>query len=110
MEEEGTTVKVEVDSKTLHRISDLLTQKDEDFLKHFDGKDFGYLCSMSNMVDAMYYDATKAKDSLLKIMQGKSGEEAEKIKKTVDMLYDNLFLLEHKFELLKELKEKRKLD
>ena len=100
-------VQIKVDPKTLHNVSALIRLPDDEFISHFDGKDFGYLCSMSNMVDSMYADAVKTKDALLKILSNKDEEEAKKIQQTVNMLYDNMFLLEHKFDLMKQLKEKR---
>lgn len=92
----------------VHSLSNLMSLPKEEFLKHFEGKDLGYLLSMKNFAKVMFNDARKTKDDLVKALPLMEADKKARAKLVLDKMYDVLQNLENKFYLLKEMEDKRR--
>lgn len=101
-------MKTVITQKDLHSLSQLMSLNEEDFIKHFDGKDLGYVMSMKNFTSIMFNDAQKTKNDLVNLFPKVSGEKKQKFKDVLDNLYNVLQNLENKFYLLKFLEDSRR--
>lgn len=101
-------MKAVITKEDLHSLSQLMSFPKEEFLKHFEGKDLGYVMSMKNFASVMFNDAQKTKDDLVNALPKMSADKKKKAKLILDNLYDVLQNLEDKFYLLKFLEDKRR--
>jgi hypothetical protein len=53
MDEDKKTIKVRINKDDLKSLSELMSRKDEDFVKYFDNKDLGYVLSIKNIIGIM---------------------------------------------------------
>ena len=100
--------KIALTAEDVHSLSVLMSLPKEEFLKHFEGKDLGYVMSMKNFATVMFNDAQKTKDDLVKVLPLMKAEKKSRAKLVLDNLYDVLQNLENKFYLLKEMEDKRR--
>ena len=93
-------------SEGVQTLSELCSLEMEEFLKHFEGKDLGYVRSTRVVISSMYGAARKAKDDLIAKQEesDRSEEYLDCIKKAYSVLMD----LEEKYFALKTLEESRK--
>lgn len=100
--------KVQISEEDLHSLSNLMSLPKDNFLKHFEGKDLGYVMSMKNFASSMFNDARKMKDDLVFAFPKMTGDKKSKAKLLIKDLYNVLQNLENKFYLLKELEKERR--
>lgn len=98
------------DVRSLRSVSVLCSMNEKDFLKHFEGKDLGYVRSMRILINNMYAQAKSVKDELFAHYNkalSEDKEKAERYKTSMEEVYGILFQLEGKYFLLKRQEELR---
>ena len=77
---------------------------DEDFIKFFDGKDFGTIKLYEKMIDTMWKEARDTKDKLVDSYS--KAKNQEELKTLIHQIYTVLLDLEHKFQVLTSLEQR----
>lgn len=93
-------------SEGTQTLSELCSLEMEEFLKHFEGKDLGYVHSMRVVISSMYDTARRAKDDL--IAKCRESDRSEEYVDCIKKAYSVLMDLERKYFALKSLEEGRK--
>ena len=94
-------------SEGVQTLSELCSLEMEEFLKHFEGKDLGYVRSTRIVISSMYGAARKAKDDLI-AKQREESDPSEEYLDCIKKAYSVLMDLEEKYFALKALEEDRK--
>lgn len=89
-------------------MSELCRLDTDKFLKHFEGKDLGYVRSARIIISSMYSQVRQMKDDVISsIKEGKHSLEEENVSKLLEESYSVLAQLEGKYFLLKDLEKQR---
>jgi hypothetical protein len=106
MDEDKKTIKVRINKDDLKSLSELMSRKDEDFVKYFDNKDLGYVLSIKNIIGIMYHDGVNTKNDLMSLYDRTKDDKAKSL---ITEMYAVLQNLENKYFLLNKLYEDRKI-
>lgn len=87
----------------------LVDSTDEEFIKHCEGKDLGYVSSLRNHIAGAYQTFVAMKDELVKKIKNEGLSEDSEEVNTVKGIYAEMMKLEHKATLCVSIIKERSL-
>lgn len=87
----------------------LIDCTEEEFRKHFDDKDLGYVQSLHNLMVQTFNQVQEVKDAVVEKLKNNPAEQTEENKNILNGLYSKLFRVEQRVFILRELIKSREL-